>query len=229
MSAPLVSVIVPAHNGRRHLAEALASVAAQTHPAVECIVVDDGSTDGSAAIARAAPGVRVVVQPNAGVAVARNTAVALARGTYFAFLDQDDRFEADKLARQLAALEADPAAGFALVHERIELEDGTEFPTWIRRPPAEGHQPSFIPGSWLIPRATLRAVGCFDASYISGSDTDWLLRARERGLRPVVVPAPLLVRRVHAANNSHDLEVLRAEHLRAVRQSARRRGQAASP
>ena len=89
-----VSVIVPVYNCERYLRECLDSVLAQTHTALELIVVDDGSTDGSAAIADAAaasdPRVRVFHGPNAGQAAARNLGLDIATGDYIAFVDADD-------------------------------------------------------------------------------------------------------------------------------------------
>src|SRR5437867_4956354 len=96
----LVSVIVPCRNGARFLAEALDSALAQTHPATEVIVVDDGSVDDTPAVlARYAGRVRVLRQPNRGPSAARNAALGVARGEYVAFLDADDRFLPDQVAR----------------------------------------------------------------------------------------------------------------------------------
>ncbi len=222
MSA-LVSVIIPLHNGERHLADALASVAAQTHLEVECIVVDDGSTDGSPRVARAAAGVRYVRQPNAGVAAARNTGLALARGAYVAFLDQDDRFHPEKLARQVEALAGASGAGLCIVREQVVCEDGQAYPDWLPASTAPRDHLSFVPGTWLVRRAVFNQVGFFDVSYCTGSDTDWMLRSRESGVPHCLVEEPLLIRRVHAGNHSHQTTVLRADFMRALRESARRR------
>ena len=222
MSA-LISVIIPLHNGERHLADALASVAAQTHAEVEVIVVDDGSTDGSSRLARAAAGVRYVRQPHAGVAVARNTGLALARGAYVAFLDQDDRFHPEKLARQVAALAGPAGAGICIAREQVVCEDGQAYPDWLPAPNAPRDHLSFVPGTWLVRRAVFRQVGPFDVSYCTGSDTDWMLRSRESGVPHCLLEEPLLIRRVHAGNHSHQTGVLRADFMRALRESARRR------
>jgi hypothetical protein len=100
---PEISVLVPVHNGARFLAEALESARAQTLAPAELIVVDDGSTDGSAEIARAL-GATVIRQANAGTAAAVNTAREQARGELIALLDADDVWPRDKLARQAGAL-----------------------------------------------------------------------------------------------------------------------------
>src|SRR5437762_12728182 len=100
-SDPLVSVILPAFNRGAYIAGALESVMAQTWTRWELIVVDDGSTDETAAVARqyadAHRGVIVLTQDNRGVAAARNTGIRRARGSYIAFIDSDDLWRADKL------------------------------------------------------------------------------------------------------------------------------------
>lgn len=96
-----ISVIIPAWNAERHIGRAIGSVLAQSRPAEEIIVVDDGSTDGTAQAVRAfGKAVRLIEQPNAGVSVARNTGIAAATGNWIAFLDADDEWMPDKLRFQ---------------------------------------------------------------------------------------------------------------------------------
>lgn len=106
MTTPTVSVITPAYNAARFLPEHLACVRAQTWPDFEHVVVDDGSTDDTAQLLRAAAGedprVRPIFQANAGAHAARNAALAAARGRYIAFLDADDLWLPEKLQRQVA-------------------------------------------------------------------------------------------------------------------------------
>jgi glycosyltransferase involved in cell wall biosynthesis len=105
---PRVSVIVPAFNSEATLDETLASVRAQTHRFLEIIVIDDGSTDGTGAIAEEHAGddarVRLIRKPNGGVASARNIGIAEATGTFIAPVDADDLWHPKKIERQLAAL-----------------------------------------------------------------------------------------------------------------------------
>src|SRR5262245_10754564 len=102
-SPPLVSCIVPVYNGEAFLGEALASIRAQRHRPIEILVVDDGSTDGTAAVVMAADaGIRYMRQDNAGGAAARNRGIGMARGTFVAFLDADDLWPPEKLERQIA-------------------------------------------------------------------------------------------------------------------------------
>jgi glycosyltransferase involved in cell wall biosynthesis len=103
MKGPLVSILIPAHNAGKWLADAIQSALDQTWQNREIIVVDDGSTDDSLAIARqfATEGVGVVTQPNQGAAVARNTAYSLCQGDYIQWLDADDLLEPDKIELQV--------------------------------------------------------------------------------------------------------------------------------
>src|SRR5262245_45598755 len=104
-----VSIITPCYNGAKFIGETLRSAVRQSRPAIEILVVDDGSTDDSAVIAESvdAP-VRVMRQANRGESNARNRALAEARGTHVLFLDADDLLEPDALAHLTAAVEGRP-------------------------------------------------------------------------------------------------------------------------
>lgn len=124
----LISVVIPAWNASATIDETLRSVRGQTHAALDIIVVDDGSTDATLAIAEghaaADPRVRVVGQANGGVARARNTGWRAGRADLFCFVDADDLWTADKIERQLAALRAAPA-GTGLVYSHYAIIDPT--------------------------------------------------------------------------------------------------------
>ena len=101
-----VSVVIPCYNAAAYLRETLDSALGQTHPPLEVIVVDDGSTDDSAAIAQSyGPPVRVIRQENQGESVARNRGIDEAKGDWIAFLDADDLWKPTKLQKQLGAVE----------------------------------------------------------------------------------------------------------------------------
>lgn len=122
----LIGVVIPAWNAAATIDETLRSVRGQTHAALEIIVVDDGSTDGTMAIAEAHaaadPRVRVIGQANGGVARARNTGWRAGRAGLFCFVDADDLWTADKVERQLAALRAAPA-GTGLAYSNYAMID----------------------------------------------------------------------------------------------------------
>lgn len=104
---PLVSILIPAYNASVWITESIQSALEQTWPRKEVIVVDDGSTDGTLAVARrfGSKTVKVVSQPNQGAAAARNRAFSMAQGDFVQWLDADDLLAPDKVARQLAAWE----------------------------------------------------------------------------------------------------------------------------
>src|SRR5439155_24592191 len=102
---PLVSILIPAYNAQEWIADTVRSAIAQTWPRKEIIVVDDGSTDHTLAVARhfESHSVRVVTQTNQGAAAARNKAFSLSRGDYIQWLDADDLLSPDKVAHQMQA------------------------------------------------------------------------------------------------------------------------------
>ena len=135
VSEPLVSVVIPAFNASAHLEEALDSTAAQQEVALEIIVIDDGSSDGTASVAerRGDPRVSVLRHPNGanrGTSRSRALGVAAARGAYVALLDADDAFLPGKLADQVAALRDDEAA--VMCHTAAVLEhEADDDPVWM--------------------------------------------------------------------------------------------------
>lgn len=131
---PTVSVVIPCYNGAGFLGEALASVLAQTHPVLEVILVDDGSTDDSAEIAAAfGSPVRVLRQPNRGESVARNRGVRESRGEWIAFLDADDAWLPERLAAQFAQCPADAVA----LHCNLIFFGAENYTTRIEETPAD--------------------------------------------------------------------------------------------
>jgi glycosyltransferase involved in cell wall biosynthesis len=210
-----VSVVVPVRDGERLLGAALESIAAQTRPPEEVVVVDDGSKDGSAALA-AAHGARVERQAPAGQAAARNRGIALARGDTIAFLDADDLWPPDALERQAAALAARPEADLVFGRVRELREDGGDAPSL--GPP----QPGMLFGAMLARRGVFDRVGPLATQWRVGELMEWLLRAREAGVREVATEHVVLHRRVHDANLSRRADT-RIDHVRILRQALARR------
>jgi len=223
VSSPTVSAIIPAWNAERYLAEALASVTAQSLAPREIIVVDDGSTDGTAAIAAATPGVRVIGIDHGGIGAARNAGVGEAAGELLAFLDADDRWSPDKLALQARVLVDDPRVDMVLGHIQQflspDLDEGRRG-QW-RCP--EHPQPGLSAGTMLIRAAAFRRVGPFNPALAVGEFIDWYARASEVGLRGHMIPQVVLHRRVHGGNTVLRERGKQSDYLRVVKAALDRR------
>jgi glycosyltransferase involved in cell wall biosynthesis len=195
---PTVSLVIPAYNAERHLGEALDSVRAQTAPAAEVIVVDDGSTDDTRRWAGHLPGLRWLAQAHAGAAAARNAGAAAATSRFLAFLDADDRWLPERLAIGLAVFAREPDVGLVFGHARQFRGGGPAGVEGVRVD--EAPLPGLVPGALLLRRDTFWRVGPFETTWRVGEFVDWYARAQAQGLRTVVCPEVVLERRVHAGN-----------------------------
>lgn len=222
-TATLVSVVIPVYNGESFIAEAIDSVLAQAHRPLEVIVVDDGSTDSTAAVVAAfGDKVRYQWQDNGGPAAARNTGTTLARADVIGFLDADDLFDRHKLALQLSRLETSP---------RVEIVLG--FRQYYMLEPGDGRERRFSRhlepmmslqlGCGLFRAEVLSKVGPFHDALRISDDWDWFMRAREMGVRILIHRDVVLHQRLHAANITRQRELGQRETLRLVRESLARR------
>lgn len=209
-----ISVVIPTYNGSRFIAETLESVFSQTLQPDEVLVIDDGSTDDSAAIAESyMPRVQVYRSSNQGQAAARNLGIQKATSEWVAFLDHDDLWESSKLQRQMEEitrhLDADLCyTGRVLLHLQGDaLTRGKA----IYAPPAKDIRKSlladctFFPSAVLVRRSTLLAVGGFDPKCHISEDYDLWLRLLHSGAKFVACPEPLLLYRCHEGNSSKKL------------------------
>jgi glycosyltransferase involved in cell wall biosynthesis len=195
------TVVIPVYNGERYLAEALASIADQTHGASEIVVVDDGSTDGTPEIVRSHRDVSYVRQQNAGVAAALNHGIRVANGAFIAFLSADDIWKDDKLALQHDALQNAPNClifGHMLHFISPELEPNVAKALVC---PA-GPMPAYSAGTLLTRLDTFRAVGPFNEDFAVGEFMDWYSRARSLGANVTMLDEVVSMRRVHSDNHS---------------------------
>jgi glycosyltransferase involved in cell wall biosynthesis len=236
--------VIPVFNGEAFLGAAIDSALSQTYSPIEVIVVDDGSTDGSAGVA-AGREVRLVSQPNRGVSAALNAGVAAARGELIAFLGADDLWSADRIAIQAAHLLKRPELGFVMAHAVQFLEPGAERPEWLTEEwianvggpgtsrPASSRRavsaPVRIPGTLLARTEVFRQVGGFDEAMDIGEDIDWLMRASDAGFRHELLPDVVLRHRLHSSNASYRLADSTAATLRIARRSAARKRRSRDP
>ncbi|HJV36719.1 glycosyltransferase family 2 protein [Geomonas sp.] len=210
---PTVSIIVPVYNCEKYVAQAIDSVLGQGYPAVECIVVDDGSTDGTAEVARSyGARVRYLRQDNQERSAARNNGIAQATGSYIGFLDADDLLLPGKLAEQVAFLEGHPE--YDVVYSRVSYfreESGRDGYT-VRRPTPSGDilplliYTNFITmNSPLFRRDAVARVQGFDTAYCRYEDWDFLLRLALTGSRFGFLDSCNAACRMHGENTVKDL------------------------
>jgi glycosyltransferase involved in cell wall biosynthesis len=228
-----VCVVVPAHNAARYLADAVRSALAQTHPPAEVVVVDDGSTDATLAVARsfAGPRVRVLTGPNGGRAHARNRGAAAARpSAYLAFLDADDLWDPDKLAAQVAWLAERPAAAGVGSFMRYVSSTGRPLGGTGQEVDDAAHAlvaraelaPFPVSSCLVVRRAAYDAVGGFDPVLREAEDLEFLAQLARRG-RVGCVPRVLGSYRIHPESAMARRRLLVNQYARFVRQRLRAR------
>ena len=229
--APLVSAVIPAYNAEPFVREAIESVLGQTHPRVECVVVDDGSTDATADVALGfGDRVRTLRQRNRGVSAARNAGAREARGSLLAFLDADDRWSPDLVVRALDTLATTGADAAVSVGQLIAV-DGTPVGSWqpVAEPTLElmlrfgGRLPA-VASSLLIRREAYDAIGPFDERLRMSADWELLARILASPFRLAVMNEPLVDLRVHDRNMSKDLGLLEGDIVRAFEITFSREG-----
>jgi glycosyltransferase involved in cell wall biosynthesis len=231
---PRVSVVIPTYNRAHTVGDAVASVLAQRLDDLELIVVDDGSTDGTADVLSRVrdPRLRFVAGRHAGVAAARNLGVKHARADLVSFLDSDDVWRADKLAHEVGFLDGHPAA--AAVFSDLEKRDGGHtYPSFMRETAVfadylrERSYPDGMlfstremrlvllqevpikPSALTLRRAAFERAGAFDETWSSSEDWEFLLRfARDH--RFGYIDRPLAVLRV-GDDSLHRLDQARGE------------------
>ena len=190
--APKVSVVIPLYNKEDHIAAAIQSVLDQDFTDLEVIVVNDGSTDGSAQAVQPFLG-RIVYekQPNSGPSAARNHGIQLARGEFIAFLDADDEWLADKLAGQAAYLESHPEVMWCGTNVYVDSGQGLNpnetFANWNGQAGLEWEtiddwflamiqENVILTSGVVVSRSVFQEVGGFDTNIPAGQDMELWIR-----------------------------------------------------
>jgi glycosyltransferase involved in cell wall biosynthesis len=228
---PSVSVVIPCFDQAHFLAEAIESVVAQTRAATEIVVVDDGSSDNSYAVAGRYPSVRRLRQANRGVAAARNLGLAESSGKFLVFLDADDRLLPDALELGVSALVKRPNVAFVAGMSRDIGSDGRGLGD--RRQPlvTQDHYLRLLEdcyiwsGSSIVHRrSALEAVSGFDEALSAGDDYDLYLRIAYDF--PIYCHEAVVTEyRRHGSNTTRDSAVVLASQLDVLkRQRSRLRG-----
>lgn len=230
MSDPRVSVVMAVKNAMPYLTEALDSVALQTRPPDEIVLVDGQSTDDTVECASRYRGVRCIAQTGTGFAGAWNEGLDATTGDLVAFLDSDDRWPAGKLAQQIARLTAHPEAGATIGRVKFFMAPGQRRPPGFKLELLEGDHVAYIPGALLARRSTFDRIGTFRTEWAITSDIDWFARLKDSDVALDAGPDVVLFKRVHDTNLSYlaaRTTLINEELVRLLRQSIhRQRGSA---
>jgi glycosyltransferase involved in cell wall biosynthesis len=202
----LISVIMPVYNGAAYLPHALKSVDAQDHDNLEIVVIDDGSTDETAEIARSHSRVRYQYQGNRGISEAMNSGLRLARGKYITFLDADDWWSDDKLILQLGFLKGSSAQIVAGYVQPVKFADASGNRNF--KPIQEPYSLLNL-GSALFLASVFEKIGPFDPDFNLCGDWDWFLRAREAAVEMLIHPDVVLYYLRHTNNVTNERAAIR--------------------
>jgi glycosyltransferase involved in cell wall biosynthesis len=223
-------VIIPAYNAAAFVGATVESVLAHTCAPAEIIVVDDGSTDDTvAALGTYGSAITVVCQPNGGPGRARNTGVARSVSEYVAFLDSDDLWEPERLARCLALLQEDSRVQIAAADAHLLYDDtrsdkvmyGDLYPADFPEPDrqlAKIAHANFLPSSIVLPRTLFDQVGGYDEdrALISSEDYELNMRLLLAGARAGLIREPLGWYRLRGDSLSANAAANWTSHLLAV-------------
>ncbi len=220
-----ISVVIPVYNCDRYLVEAIQSVLEQTYPVHEIIVVDDGSTDRSAAIACQFSQVNVVTQTNQGAAAARNLGIRIATGEWIAFLDADDVWLPGKLDRQMQAFITDPTVDLVFTHVQQFISPELDLVPQSQRFCPEQPVAGQIPTTAMVRRSCFQRIGEFNTQLTIGEFIDWMARGQEIGMITVTLSETLARRRIHTSNTGIRLRDSRQDYVQLVKAALDRRRQ----
>jgi glycosyltransferase involved in cell wall biosynthesis len=225
---PLISVVIPVHNGAAFIRDAVECVLGQEYPRIELIVVNDASTDDTEDIVLSLPHdiCYYEFRTNLGPAEARNRGVREAAGDFIAFLDADDLWPAGTLERLVRVFLADRRLQFVKGRAQVLTLDPDSGAYVEDGDPADAF-PYYL-GSALYRRSAFDRVGPFDRSMHFGEDSDWYLRASEIGLEGYLIDDVTLLVRRHGDNmtwGKTQLELNRVRVLKRVLDRKRERGE----
>jgi glycosyltransferase involved in cell wall biosynthesis len=227
-----VSVIIPVRNTERYLEQAIDSALGQTLPPAEVLVVDDGSTDRSLDVARSF-GDRVTIfeGANGGIGATRNAGVERACGNFFAFLDADDYWVAEKLAWQIELFAGNPSLDLVFGQVRQFYSPDVSVPNEERARMEQSVFDGHHAGTMLIKRESFARVGPFDARVRVGEFLDWYARATEAGFRAAAVPGVVMFRRIHDQNTVTRYRASQSDYAKILKAALdrRRKREAAAP
>ena len=228
-SRPELSVVIPVRNGEKHLGATIESVLDEGFGSIEIIVVDDGSTDQSAAVAESfGQAVRCLRREARGLAAARNAGWTHALAPFVMHLDADDLVVPGSIALRLAVLTGNREVGIVTGHFESFFSDDLDAEARARIALPEGPRRGHIAGSSIVRRNLIDRVGPLDETIRGAADIDWYARATEAGIGIVVLPDIVLLRRIHGRNLNLTSSDQSIDRLRMVKAALDRRRAAAS-
>jgi len=218
---PLVSVVIPVYNGEKFIEEAVENVLSQNYPALEIIIINDGSTDNSGAIIKnLETDIRYFDRENAGPATARNSGIKDASGKYIAFLDVDDLWPENNLSLLVQELEENPQVDVVRGYAQLfrNSEDGEKE---YLGSPKEAY--SYYIGAALYRKSVFSKVGLFDQTLLFGEDTDWYNRAVEKNISMKWLEEVTLFVRRHGENMTEGRSIVELNKLKTIKRAIDRK------
>ncbi len=225
MSAPLVSVIISAFNSESYIEEAIASVLGQEWEPLELIIVDDGSTDDTAALARRfGPRLRVLGGPEQGLAATRNRGIEAAHGAYLMHFDADDVLAQSAIRNLMEVFQqedrCDIVAGRLSSFLSPDISNALASRLRVPHEPQRGH----LSGVAIVRRDVFERVGPLNESYNPAVDLEWWQRAGGHGVNIRLIDEVVAYRRIHGANSSlRNGQLHKDVSLRIVREALARK------
>lgn len=217
-----VSVLMTVYNGATHLPEAIDSVLSQDHRDLELVLIDDGSDDDSAGIAKSYGDAIVFrADPKGGSGAARNAALELATGDYITLVDADDILVPGGISSRMALFEGGVDVVLGWVEEFFSPELPIEERQGLRD--LRAPRPARLPGCLLMRAEAYESVGPFNRDLVLGVGLDWAARFAERGLEERNLDRVVLRRRIHGSNSNRRDSDAQTDYVRAVRKALERR------
>jgi teichuronic acid biosynthesis glycosyltransferase TuaG len=225
MNEPLVSVVIPAYNAALYLEDAVKSLQTQTHSNLHIIIVNDGSKDDTAKVADTLAAqdkrIKVIHKANGGVSAARNDAFKAVKGEYLCFLDADDAYLPEKIAKQVQFLETHPELALVYCNNYLGDEHLNIVEQAVSNHPPVPFKEAFMYRNWFSPIAPMlrtslmKKVGFFDPTIHGGEDWDYWIRCLEY-TDFGYIPEPLGIYRRHPKQSHHNQSMMRRDGFRVI-------------
>lgn len=211
-----ISIIIPVYNGERYIEEAIQTVLEQTSSCIhEIFIIDDGSTDGTATVAKQFAQIQYLYQEHKGVARARNLGVESATGKWIAFLDADDLWDPTKIEKQHALLQKQDLDFVYCYTQQFQCPNSSQ-----KNVKSKKIMPGYYASSFMGKKDAFERVGFFDEKLPIGEFIDWYSRSRALQMKEEMLDDILTYRRIHDTNmtvqkqkNFHQYAITLKKHL----------------